>query len=50
MADFSVLNLVRCVNDGEVKAGDEIWEISDYGKELYSVYRIRQLEKALGKK
>ena len=50
MMDFEALNLVRCVNGREVKAGEEIWEISDYGKELYSVYRVRQLEKVLIKK
>jgi hypothetical protein len=50
MADFSMLKLVRCVNGVEETAGDEIWEITDYGKELFSVYRMRQLEKALVKK
>jgi hypothetical protein len=50
MADFSMLNLVRCVNSEEETAGDEIWEITEYGKELYSVYRMRQLEKVLVKK
>ena len=50
MADFSALNLVRNTNSNEAKAGDEIWEISDYGRELYSVYRVRQLEKAMVKK
>ena len=50
MADFSALKLVRRVNSGEVKTGDEIWEITDYGMELYSAYRLRQLEKVLVKK
>ena len=50
MADFSILKLVKCINEDEVAAGDEIWEISEYGKELYSAYRMRQLEKALVKK
>ena len=50
MADLSVLGLVCCINDGEVKAGDEIWDITGYGKELYSAYRLRQLEKVLAKK
>jgi hypothetical protein len=50
MADFSMLRLVKCVNDGEGTAGDEVWEITEYGKELYSAYRMRQLEKALVKK
>jgi hypothetical protein len=50
MADFSVLGLVRCINSGNIKANDEVWEITDFGKELYSVYRMRQLEKASVKK
>jgi len=50
MADFSMLKLVRCINEEEVSAGNEIWEITEYGKELYSAYRMRQLEKVLVKK
>ncbi|MDR0290026.1 MAG: hypothetical protein LBI06_03750, partial [Treponema sp.] len=50
MADFSMLKLVRSVNSADGTAGDEIWEITDYGKELFSVYRMRQLEKPLVKK
>ena len=50
MADFSILKLVKCINEEEVTAGEEIWEITEYGKELYSAYRLRQLEKALVKK
>ncbi|MDR0455722.1 MAG: DUF4062 domain-containing protein [Treponema sp.] len=49
MADFSTLKLVRCVNDGK-PADEENWEITEYGKELYSAYRMRQFEKALVKK
>jgi len=50
MADFHLLKLVKCTNEGETKAGDEIWEITEYGKEVYSVFRMRQLEKSLTKK
>jgi hypothetical protein len=50
MADFSALKLVRCFNDDEGKTDDEIWEITQYGKEIFSAYRVSQLEKALGKK
>ena len=50
MADFSMLKLVRCTNEEEVAAGNEIWEITEYGKELYAAYRMRQLEKVLVKK
>jgi hypothetical protein len=50
MVDLSMLKLARCVNGEEGTAGDEIWEITEYGKELYSAYRMRQLEKAFVKK
>jgi hypothetical protein len=43
LADLSTLKLVRCAGE------NEIWEISEYGKELYSAYRMRQLAKALDK-
>jgi hypothetical protein len=47
MADFALLKLVKCSGSG----GDrEIWEITEYGKELYSAYRMRQLERAFLKK
>ncbi|MCL1992117.1 MAG: DUF4062 domain-containing protein [Spirochaetes bacterium] len=45
MHDFSLLKLVKCAPGPE-----ELWEISEPGKELYSAYRIKQLEKMLGKK
>jgi len=52
MADFSMLKLVRCINKNEEEgaAGEEVWEITEYGKELYSAYRMRQLGKVLVKK
>jgi hypothetical protein len=50
MADFSMLKLVKCINGKEGTADDEIWEITDYGKELYSAYRMRQLEKVFTRK
>ena len=49
MADFSLLKLVRQLNTEEVKAGNEVWEITERGKELFTFYRIRQLKKALVK-
>ena len=45
MADLSLLKLVKCINKDEVPTDDEIWEITAYGNELYSAYRMRQLEK-----
>ena len=50
MADFSIFNLVRCTGIKDGKNDDEIWEITGYGRELYSLYRLRQIEKALAKK
>jgi hypothetical protein len=53
IADLSLLKLVRSASKKEganVSPGDEeIWETTEYGKELYSAYRMRQLNKALGK-
>ena len=50
MADFAMLKLVKCRNGESGGADDEIWEITEYGKELYSGYRMRQLEKVFVKK
>jgi len=50
MADFSLLKLVRCTDGEERKPDNEVWEITEYGRELYSVYRMRQLEKVLVRK
>jgi hypothetical protein len=50
MADFSLLRLVK-YSGAESGGGDnETWEITEYGKELYALYRIRQLERAFVKK
>jgi hypothetical protein len=50
MADFSLLKLVRCAGgDPDAGSDSEIWEITEYGKELYAVYRMRQLEKPFEK-
>jgi hypothetical protein len=49
MADFSLLKLVKCINKDDSSGEDEIWEITEYGKEIYSAYRMRQLEKPFEK-
>jgi hypothetical protein len=49
MSDFSVLKLVRCTREDK-NADNEIWEITEYGKELHSAYRLRQLDKVLARK
>ena len=43
MADLSLLNLVRCSGAGD----NEAWEMTEYGKETYAAYRMRQLERIL---
>jgi hypothetical protein len=46
MADFALLKLICCAGGNPASGSDsEIWEITEYGKELYAVYRMRQLEK-----
>jgi hypothetical protein len=51
MSDFSLLKLVKCSGNDSAEGSDgEIWEITDYGKELYAAYRIHQLERAFVKK
>jgi hypothetical protein len=50
MADFATLKLVKCINEDDESAEDEIWEITEYGKELYSAYRMSQMEKGVDKK
>jgi hypothetical protein len=51
MADFSLLKLVKCTGGAAEGGGDsEIWETTEYGKELYALYRMRQLERAFIKK
>ncbi|MDR2257978.1 MAG: DUF4062 domain-containing protein [Treponema sp.] len=47
MADFVLLKLVKCSRPEE---DAEVWEITEYGKELYAAYRMRQLERAFLKK
>jgi hypothetical protein len=41
MADLNLLRLVRYITNGN----EEVWEVTEYGKELYTFYRIRQFEK-----
>jgi hypothetical protein len=46
MADFTLLKIVRCAGGDPATGSDnELWEITEYGKELYGVYRLRQLER-----
>ncbi|MDR1108881.1 MAG: DUF4062 domain-containing protein [Spirochaetaceae bacterium] len=47
MADFVLLKLVKC---SRPEGDEEFWEITEYGKEVYAAYRMRQLERAFLKK
>jgi hypothetical protein len=50
MADLILLRLVRCAGGSHADGVDsEIWEITEYGKELYAVYRMRQLVRPIEK-
>ena len=46
----ATLKLVGCISGEGGNAGDEIWEITQHGKDVFSTYRITQLEKAMEKK
>ena len=50
MADFATLKLVGCISGEGGNEGDEIWEITQHGKDIFSAYRITQLERALERK
>jgi hypothetical protein len=41
MADFHLLKLVNYTGN----KNEEIWELSGYGKEVYTLYRLRQFER-----
>jgi hypothetical protein len=48
MADLILLKLVRCAGGSAAEGTDsEVWEITEYGKELYAVYRMRQLQRPI---
>jgi hypothetical protein len=49
MADFGLLKLVRTAENRSDAGDDEAWEITDYGKELYTAYRMHQLERAVSR-
>ena len=52
MTDFALLKLVNCSAKSAPDAppvDDEDWELTEYGKEAYAVYRFRQMEKYLTK-
>jgi hypothetical protein len=43
LADLHALRLVQHIGGGN----EEIWQISDYGKEVYSLYRLRQFDRSV---
>ena len=46
MTDLTLLKLVKC-NGAK---NNETWEMTEYGKETYAAYRLRQMEKSMVKK
>ena len=43
MADFTLLKLVKYTGSGD----NEAWQMTEFGKEVFGVYRLRQMEKSL---
>ena len=43
MIDLALLKLVKCTGEGD----NEAWEMTEYGKETFAAYRLRQMERAL---
>jgi hypothetical protein len=47
MADFNLLNLCNCINHGidspAEGAAEELWELSAFGREVFSQYRFKNL-------
>ena len=43
MADLNLLRLVKCSGT----ADNEAWEVTEYGRETFAAYRMRQLERAV---
>jgi hypothetical protein len=43
MTDLNLLKLVHFSDN----AGEEVWELAEFGKELYAAYRYRQFERGL---
>ena len=50
MADFSILKLAKSIKEGKNGSGDDgAWEITDYGREVFALYRLRQMHKNMHK-
>ena len=45
MADFTLLKLVKCSGSGD----NETWDLTEFGKESFAAFRLRQMEKPLTK-
>ena len=50
-ADLCLLRLVRSLKEGRnnTSGEDEAWEITEYGREVFTVYRLRQMSKNMAK-
>ena len=43
MADLTILKLIKCVGHAALTKDREAWDLTEYGKEAYTVYRIRHM-------
>ena len=48
MTDFALLNLVKCTAplNPNGSGDDETWEMTEYGKETFAIFRLRQMSQA----
>ena len=46
MADFTLLKLTQYTDSGD----NDAWEMAEFGKEVYAVYRLHQMKRALVKR
>jgi hypothetical protein len=46
MTDFALLKLVKCLGSDN----NEAWKMTEYGRETFAVYRLRQMNKKVSTK
>jgi hypothetical protein len=49
MSDFVLLKLIECAGEVSLSGEKESWELSEYGRETFAVYRLHQMGRALQK-
>ena len=50
MTDFALLKLVKCTRASNPNGSgdDEEWQMTEFGKEVFAVYRLRQMNRTVG--